>query len=553
MSSGNELLFGNEPDDSSIIELPDRNDGKEYLVLVVDDDEYVHQLTKMVLRGFSFEGSPIRLASAMSAKEAIKYLDSHDNVAVALVDVVMETDHAGLDLVNYIRNDSNNNEIRLIVRTGQPGAAPEESVFRDYDVNDYLSKTELTAHKLRMALLNALRSFRDIRHAVDLQRKIMLAEQESRAASEASEAKSQFLAHMSHEIRTPLNGIIGIADLLSQSELNESQSQYLKTIRGSGEALLAIINDILDFSKIEAGKLELENTDFSLKELGQSLNDLFIAQLTEKKLEFKFNIDPSLPEFVKGDPLRLKQILLNLVSNSLKFTEKGGVYINVSAAQETPNLRIEFNVTDTGIGIPKEKQDSLFKAFTQLDSSTTRKYGGTGLGLQISKSLVELMNGTFKLESQENIGSSFIFTVDLGTGIQPLATTSSKTLSKHPASDIRVLVAEDNRTNQIVISAMLKKLGYTFDIFENGKEAIQSLNTNTYDLILMDCQMPVLDGLEATKEIRQSPQWKELPIIALTAGATDKEQAECHAAGMNDFISKPITITVLENTLKKWH
>ncbi len=215
-------------------------------------------------------------------------------------------------------------------------------------------------------------------------------------------------------------------------------------------------------------------------------------------------------------------------------------------------MRIEFNVTDTGIGIPKDKQDSLFKAFTQLDSSTTRKYGGTGLGLQISKSLVELMNGTFKLESQENIGSSFIFTVDLGVGIKPLATTSSKTLSKHPASDIRVLVAEDNRTNQIVISAMLKRLGYTFDI-SKWKRSIQSLNTNTYGLILMDCQMPVLDGLDATKEIRKSPQWKELPIIALTAGATDKEQAECHAAGMNDFISKPITITVLENTLKKWH
>ena len=553
MSSGNELLFGDEPDDSSVIELPDRDDGKEYLVLVVDDDEYVHQLTKMVLRGFSFEDSPIRLASAMSGKEAIEYLSKHDNVAVALVDVVMETDHAGLDLVNYIRNDSNNNEIRLIVRTGQPGAAPEESVFRDYDVNDYLSKTELTAHKLRMALLNALRSYRDIRHAVDLQKQIMLAEQESQAASAASEAKSQFLAHMSHEIRTPLNGIIGIADLLSQSKLDDSQSQYLRTIRSSGEALLAIINDILDFSKIEAGKLELEDTNFCLKEMGQSLNDLFIAQLSQKQLEFQFNLDPDLPEYVKGDPLRLKQVLLNLVGNSLKFTEKGGVYISVNVVQSLPTLRIEFNVTDTGIGIPKEKQRSLFQAFTQVDSSTTRKYGGTGLGLQISQRLVELMNGHIEVQSQPGKGSSFIFTIDLEAGEKPSEEKSTSQSSERPISDIRILVAEDNRTNQIVIGAMLTKLGYTFDVFENGKEAIQSLNTNAYDLVLMDCQMPVLDGLEATREIRKSPQWEKLPIVALTAGATDKEQTECTNAGMNDFLSKPITIGVLESTLKKWH
>lgn len=553
MSSGSELLFGDEPDNDSSIELPDRADGKEYLVLVVDDDEYVHQLTKMVLRGFSFEDSPIRLASAMSGQEAIEYLNSHNNVAVALVDVVMETDHAGLDLVNHIRNDSNNNEIRLIVRTGQPGAAPEESVFRDYDVNDYLSKTELTAHKLRMALLNALRSYRDIRHAVDLQKQIMLAEQESEAAAAASEAKSQFLAHMSHEIRTPLNGIIGIADLLSQSQLDDSQSQYLKTIRNSGEALLAIINDILDFSKIEAGKLELENTDFCLKELGQSLNDLFIAQLTEKQLEFKFTLDPDLPEFIKGDPLRLKQILLNLIGNSLKFTSSGGVYVHVKAMQSQPDLRIEFNVTDTGIGIPEDKQKALFQAFTQVDSSTTRKYGGTGLGLQISKRLVELMNGEIHVESEPGQGSSFIFTIDMAAGNKPQESEIEHLTANRPPSDIRVLVAEDNKTNQVVIRAMLKKLGYVFDIFENGQEAINSLNHNQYDIVLMDCQMPVLDGLEATRDIRKSPQWKELPIIALTAGATDKEQTECEAAGMNDFLSKPITIGVLESTLKKWH
>jgi signal transduction histidine kinase len=553
MGSDNELLFGNKLNSKPEIGLPNRDDGKEHLILVVDDDEYVHQLTKMVLRGFSFEGCPIRLASAMSGKEAIEYLNKHNNVAAALVDVVMETDHAGLDLVNYIRNETKNNQIRLIVRTGQPGAAPEESVFRDYDINDYLSKTELTAHKLRMALLNALRSYRDIQHAADLQKQIMLAEQESQAASAASEAKSQFLAHMSHEIRTPLNGIIGIADLLSQSHLDDSQSQYIKTIRNSGAALLAIINDILDFSKIEAEKLELENSSFCLKELGQSLNDIFIAQLTQKHLEFEFNISPDLPEFVKGDSLRLKQILLNLVGNSLKFTQEGGVYISVKIIQPQPDLRVEFNVSDTGIGIPTHKQRELFQAFTQVDSSTTRKYGGTGLGLQISQRLVELMNGKIQVESQPGKGSSFKFTIDMAVGKKPTKAKKIQLNSRYPASDIRILVAEDNKTNQMVIGAMLTKLGYTFDLFENGKEAIQSLNNHAYDLVLMDCQMPVLDGLAATKEIRKSPQWKDLPIVALTAGATDEEKSECIDAGMSDFLSKPITINLLENTLKKWH
>jgi signal transduction histidine kinase len=553
MSVNNDLLFGEEPDESSHLKRPAWKDGKEHLVLVIDDDKYVHQLTKMVLKGFTFEDAPIRLVSAMSAKEAMTYLDTHSNVAVALVDVVMETDHAGLDLVNYVRNDCNNNEIRLIVRTGQPGVAPEESIFKDYDINDYLSKTELSAHKLRMALLNALRSYRDIRHAADLQKQIMLAEQDSQASAAASKAKSQFLAHMSHEIRTPLNGIIGIADLLSQSKLEKIQTQYVKTIRNSGEVLLAIINDILDFSKIEAGKLELESIDFCLAELGKSLNDLFIAQLKHKNLDYKFTIDPKLPEFLQGDPLRLKQILINLVSNSIKFTKHGGVHITVQALDFSPDLRIQFNVTDTGIGIPKEKITSLFQAFSQVDSSTTRKYGGTGLGLQISKSLVELMGGSIAVTSEPRKGSSFIFDVSLTKGAKPKVDHSKVITPNVAISDVHILVAEDNKTNQFVISAMLKKLGYSFHIFDNGKEALESLNKHTYDLILMDCQMPELDGLKATSQIRKQDKWTKLPIIALTAGATDAEKTECIKVGMNDFLSKPITISVLESTLKKWH
>lgn len=554
MSPGDDLLFGDETDVQSDSPTNKSNShGQHYQILVVDDDKYVHQLTKMVLRGFHFDGHPIALISVMSAKEAIDYLNHHDSIAVALIDVVMETDDAGLRLVNHIRNINSNNEIRLLIRTGQPGAAPEESVFQDYDINDYLSKTDITAHKLRMALLNALRSYRDIRHASQLQKQIMLAEQETRTAAAASEAKSQFLAHMSHEIRTPLNGIIGITDILLQTSLSDEQQKYVKTIESSGEALLSIINDILDFSKIEANKLELESIDFSLKEICESLGRIFVAQLNEKNLSYTFKLDSNIPEYLNGDPLRIQQILLNLIGNSLKFTHQGGIHLDVSCLQCQPDIQLEFRVIDTGIGIPQTKLHTLFEAFTQVDSSTTRKYGGTGLGLQISKRLIELMGGRIHVESQLGEGSTFIFTTHLAPGSSVANQAAGTSRQLLPNTEKKILIAEDNQTNQIVISAMVKRLGYAFDMCSNGEEVIKALNSSAYSLVLMDCQMPILDGFQATKNIRQQAAIKDIPIIALTAGATEKEREKCLEAGMDDFLSKPIKLGQLKDTLLKWN
>lgn len=557
-NKGDELLFdgGDTPALSENINLhAPKNPDQGYLVLVVDDDEYVHQLTNMVLKGFTFENTKIRLASVFSGEEGRQYLLNHPDVAVVLLDVVMEADDAGLQVVNYIRNDLKNNEVRILIRTGQPGAAPEESVFQDYDINDYLSKTDITAHKLRMTILNALRSYRDIQNAAKLQRQIVLAEQESKAAEEASRAKSQFLAHMSHEIRTPLNGIIGVADLLNGTPLSEEQNNYVKTIRNSGEALLSIINDILDFSKIEAGKLDLENTSFSLPELCETIRSIFIAPLHTKGLAFEFNMTPQVPVYVASDPLRIKQILINLIGNAIKFTSKGKISLKLDAqTTQDQKIRLLMQVSDTGIGISPDQQHKLFAAFSQIDASTTRKYGGTGLGLQISLKLAELMGGNIELESEEGKGSCFSVHLLVDPGEEPTQQQqNNKVISIKAPEDVRVLVAEDNPTNQMVVKAMLKKLGYDPVIVGNGAEAIESAHHQVFDIILMDCQMPVLDGFAATQQLRAEAKFTQLPIIALTAGATLEEQQQCFDAGMTDFLSKPITIDALQKGLAKWH
>ncbi len=509
-------------------------------VLVVDDEPDIHTLTRAAFDELSFAGKSLQMLPAMSGAEAREILKTESGIAVAVIDVVMETDDAGLKLVEFIRNQLNNSLIRLIIRTGQPGAVVEEEVVEHYDINDYKDKSELTTAKLYTTIRLALKSYSDL-VALDNSRK---------AADIANQAKSTFLANMSHELRTPLNGILGYTQILKRDKtLDAKQQDGINVIHRSGEYLLTLINDILDLSKIEADRIELYPTDFHFDDFLHSIVEIFQMRVEQKKFAFIYEKLSHLPAGIHADEKRLRQVIINLLSNAIKFTHEGGINFKVGYH----NGKIRFQVEDTGVGIAPEGLDNIFKPFAQEGDQNARAEG-TGLGLSITKKLVEMMGGELHVESTLGKGSIFWTTLDLPevAGFIKPERIEEPIIVGFKGESRKVLVVDDKEANRSVLSNLLAPLGFEIVEAVDGQDSIDKTLQHKPDIILTDLVMPVMDGFEACRRIKRIPEYKDIIVIVISASVFECNKRQSAEAGCDDFLSKPVRADELLKLLEKF-
>jgi signal transduction histidine kinase/CheY-like chemotaxis protein len=418
-------------------------------------------------------------------------------------------------------------------------------------LEDY-SEEKIHSEDSQRALLNILDDYSEEKiNLENTQRAVLnILEDYSEAkekAEESTKLKEAFLANMSHEIRTPMNAIIGFSDILSKGKLEEKEKEYIRIIKSAGENLLTIINDILDISKIEAGMMTFEEHTFSVKDIFKSLNVMLMGKAKEKGLELLFICDEDVPDSLLGDPTRLTQIIINLAGNSIKFTQKGEIIVRAKVLKkENEDTLLEFSVKDTGIGIPADKIQHIFERFRQAESHTTRKYGGTGLGLSIAKQLVELQGGKLSVTSEFKAGSMFVFNIPYKKSIEVLheAEDTGEKFNMDQLRKLNILLVEDNQLNVKLILSLFSEYGLVLQVAENGSIGIEKLRENKFDIVLMDMEMPVMNGYEAATIIRNEMK-NSIPIIAMTAHAMAGEKERCLSLGMNDYISKPINANLL--------